>query len=140
MLLTFLAFELRFWLRSWMTWIFLAIIALMVGGALSTDKIIVGSALENTYRNAPYVILQFYAILGILTLLMTTAFVNSAASRDFTYNTHQMLFTTPLRKADYLLGRFLGSTIIAVVPMLGITLAALVLRYMPWIDAERWGP
>ena len=116
-------FEIRFWLRSWMVWIFLFIIALLIFGAVSSDQIQVGGALSNTYRNAPFVIQNFYSLIGLLTLLMSTAFVNSSAIRDFKYNTYQIVFTTPLRKIDFLLGRFIGATLISVIPMLGVSLA-----------------
>jgi ABC-2 type transport system permease protein len=140
MLTHFISFEIRYWLRSWMLWIFLLIIALMIFGATSTDQITVGVALENTYRNAPFVIENYYAIMSLLGLLMTVAFVNSAASRDFAFNTYQLLFATPLKKFDYLTGRFLGSALIAVIPMLGVSVGVLVGKWMPWVDAERWGP
>src|ERR1700678_3688267 len=123
-----------------MLWIFLAIISLMIFGAVSSDNITVGGALENTYRNAPWVIENYYTIMCLLGILMTTAFVNAAASREFEYNTHQLLFTPPLRKFDYLGGRYLGSAIVSVIPLFGVSIGILVARYMPWIDAERWGP
>jgi ABC-2 type transport system permease protein len=140
MLIHFLSFEMRYWLRSWMLWIFLAIIALMIFGATATDQIQVGGALENTYRNAPFVIENYYAIMSLFQLVLAVAFVNSAASRDFAFNTHQLLFATPLKKLDYLAGRFLGSALIAVIPMFGISIGVLVGKWMPWVDPERWGP
>src|ERR1700691_3572805 len=140
MLRHFLWFEIRYWLRSWMLWIFFAIIALMIFGAASTDQIQVGGALENTYRNAPFVIENYYSIIALLTLLMGTAFVNSAASRDFAFNTYQIVFTTPMHKSDYLIGRYLGSALISVIPLLGVSVGILAAKYMPWVDAERWGP
>jgi ABC-type transport system involved in multi-copper enzyme maturation permease subunit len=136
----FLRFELRYWLRSMMVWVFFFIIGAMFFGAASSDQIIVGSALQNTYRNAPFVVEQFYAMACILTLLMATAFANSAAARDFQYNTSQIIFSTPLRKLPYLLGHFAGAALISVIPMLGVSAAVLLARYMPWVDAERWGP
>ncbi|MBL8219094.1 MAG: ABC-2 transporter permease [Bryobacterales bacterium] len=136
----FLRFELRYWMRGMMVWVFLFILGAMFFGAASTDKVQVGRALENTFRNAPYVIQTFHAMASILVMVMVTAFVNSAASRDFQYNTHQIVFSTPIRKRDYLLGRFLGSAIVAMIPLLGVSLAILLAKYMPWVDAERWGP
>jgi ABC-2 type transport system permease protein len=132
-------FEIRFWLRSWMVWIFLFIIGLLVFGAVSSDQVQLGGALSNTDRNAPFVIQNFYSLIALLTLLMSTAFVNSAAIRDFSYNTYQIIFTTPLRKFDFLLGRFIGATLISVIPMLGVSLGILLAKYMPWVDAGRWG-
>jgi ABC-2 type transport system permease protein len=46
----FFTFEVRFWLRSWMLWVFFLIVALMFFGAASSDQITVGSSLKNTYR------------------------------------------------------------------------------------------
>ena len=138
MLLQIAWFEIRYWLRSWMLWIFTLIIALLIFGAASSDQVQVGSALSNTFRNAPYVVQNFYAGIGILTLLMVTAFVNSAATRDFSHNTYQIVFSTPLRRRDFLLGRFFGATVIAVIPMLGVSLGVLLAKYMPWVDPERW--
>src|SRR5689334_12334882 len=121
----FLNFELRYWFRGWMMWIFLLVVALMIFGAVSSDQIIVGGALQNTHRNAPFVIENYYAIMCLLTLLMTTAFVNSAAARDFASNTDQIVFSTPVRKFDFVFGRYLGSAIIAVIPIVGVSLGVL---------------
>jgi len=82
---------------------------------------------------------NLYAVCSILTLLMTTAFVNSAASREFACNMNQIVFATPLKKFDYLAGRFLGSAVVAVIPLLGVSAGILAGKYMPWVDAERWG-
>jgi len=126
-------FEIRYWLRSWMLWIFTLLIALMIFGAVSSDQVQVGGALSNTLRNAPFVILNFYALIGILTLLMATAFVNSAASRDFSHNTYQIVFSTPISRADFLFGRFLGATLVSIIPMLGVSLGILLAKYTPWV-------
>jgi ABC-2 type transport system permease protein len=131
-------FEIRYWLRSWMLWIFTLIIAAMIFGATSSDHIQIGGALSNTFRNAPYVIENYYAISGLLTLLMVTAFVNSAAARDFSLNTYQIIFTTPLRRRDFLLGRFFGATLVSAIPMLGVSIGILLAKHMPWVEPERW--
>ena len=135
---TFFKFELRFWLKGWMVYIFLAVITTLICLATVSDSVQVGSAVENTDRNAPFVIQQFYAILAILTCMMTTAFVNSAASRDFAFNTHQLLFTKPINKFAFLMGRFWGSVLAAVIPMLGISLGIIMAKI--WADPDYMGP
>lgn len=135
---TFFGFELRYWLKGVMVYVFLFIISLLVLGAMSSDNVVIGGALENTFRNAPYVIQNFYAMMAILTCLMTTAFVNDAASRDFAHQTSQLIFTKPLNKTAFLMGRFWGSAFIALIPMLGISLGAIISPAMPWNDAERF--
>jgi ABC-2 type transport system permease protein len=131
-------FEIRFWLRSWMLWIFLFVVGLLIFGAVSSDEMMAEANLSNTYRNAPFAIAFYYAGMGVFTLLMTTVFVNFASLRDFSYNTHQMMFSTPMRRRDLLLGRFFGATLISVIPMLGVSLGILLAKYLPWADAERW--
>ena len=121
MLLQILRFETRYWFRGFMVWVFFIIIATMFMAATSSDKVTIGGALENTNRNAPFVIQNYYAIACFFTLLMTTAFVNSAAARDFAQNTWQMVFSTPLKRSDFLLGRFFGATIVSVIPILGVS-------------------
>ena len=138
MLRHILAFEIRYWLRSWMLWIFLLIIAASVFGAASTDKIVFGEALSNTFRNSTYNIQNFYSFIGLITMIMAAAFVNSAAARDFTFNTYQIVFSTPMKRVDFLLGRFLGATIVSMIPMLGVSLGILLAKYMPWVEPERW--
>lgn len=140
MFLQFFRFELRYWLRSMMVYVFMVIIGLMIFGAVSSDNVQVGQGLENTYRNAPFVIQNFYAAMSLLSCLMTTAFVNGAATRDFACNTQQILFTKPLSKWGYLQGRFWGATLVSMVPMLGVSLGVIIGKWMPWNDPERWGP
>ena len=140
MLLQIIRFETRYWIRGFMVWVFFIIIATLFLAATSSDRVSVAGALENTNRNAPFVIQNYYGAASILGLLMTTAFVNAAAARDFAYNTWQMLFSTPLKRSDFLLGRFFGAIIVSVIPMLGVSVGILLARYMPWADTDRFGP
>ncbi len=135
----FFRFELRYWFRGWMVYIFLAIMTLLFFAAASSDQIVVGQALGNTYRNAPYVIQMYYAMSGILCGLMVTAFVDSAASRDFTSKSSDLVFSKPISKSAYIFGRFFASAIAALVPTLGASLGILLAKFGPWIEASRWG-
>jgi hypothetical protein len=59
------AFEVRYWLRGMMVWIFLLVIGALVFAAASSDKVTIGASVENTFRNAPFVIQTFYSILSL---------------------------------------------------------------------------
>jgi ABC-2 type transport system permease protein len=131
-------FEIRFWLRSWMLWAFLIVIGVLFFGLISSDDVMADLNLSNIYRNAPFAIASYYAFTGVFALLMTAIFVNSAALRDFSYNTYQIIFSTPLRRRDLLLGRFLGATLVSVIPMLGVSLGVLLAQYTAGVDRERW--
>jgi ABC-2 type transport system permease protein len=139
-MLHFFFFEIRYWLKSVMLWVFTGIVTLLVLLAMSTDQVTVGGAIGNTYRNAPFVVEQFYSIFWFITLLMVTAFVNSAAAREFACDMNQIMFSKPIRKMDFLVGRFLGSVVVSTIPMLGISIGAVLAPLMPWADADRFGP
>jgi ABC-2 type transport system permease protein len=133
-------FEVRFWLRSWMLWVFFLLIGIAIFFAVGTPYVQIGFALTNTHHNAPFIIATYYAIISLFMLLMEAAFVNSAALRDFRYNTNQIVFSTPIRRRDFLLGRFVGGTLVAGIPLLGVSAGILAAKYMPWVDSEQWGP
>ncbi len=127
-----------------MVYIFLFIIALLTFGATASDNISIGGGVGNILRNAPYVIINTYAILTLFTMSLTTAFMNGAALRDFNNNTHQIIFSKPISKAGYFFGHWLGGIISATLPMLGISLGILLgsvcAAAFGWQDADRFGP
>ncbi len=92
-----------------MFYAFMLILFLINMTPLATDSINVLSNLGRISRNAPYVIserLIFSTIMGIVFLIIIMA---SSVVRDYEHNVADLLFSTSIRKGDYLLGRFLGS-------------------------------
>ena len=139
----FLRYELRYWFRTPMIWIFMFIYALFAFGATASDNIIIGGNPANIYKNAPYQIVSFYATLSIIFLVLTTAFMNATANRDFETGMYQFVFSSPIKKRDYFFGKFLGAYLVSLVPMLGIVigmiLAPLIATTFDWTPAERYG-
>ncbi len=140
MILRIFLFEVRYWLAQPMVYIFFFLLALMCGAAVAVDNIQIGGSIGSVYRNAPEVIYNFSGFMSFLGLLMVTAFVNGTAIRDFENNTQQIAFSTPIKKHQYLIGKFLGSTFIALIPMLGINIGIIVGSWWPTIDPVRLGP
>lgn len=127
-----------------MVYVFLLVNVLLFTWASASDDLTIGGTFGNIYKNAPYVIQNQYAIWCVFALLMTTAFVQSAAIRDFTYKTNQIVFASPIRKFDYLAGRFFGSFLVALIPFLGISIGIIFGSWFGLItgatDADRYGP
>lgn len=144
MFTTFFKFEIKNWLRTPMLYIFLLIFTLLVFGATASDSVQIGGSVGNVHKNAPFVIIQFYTIMSILTMLLTTAFMNSAAIRDFENNTQQIVFSKPLNKAGYFFGHWAGGILAALIPLIGVSLGILIGSAcgvtFGWQDAERFGP
>lgn len=140
----FIQFEIKHWLKSPMLWIFLLITTMMVFGAVASENVSIGGGIGNVYKNAPFVIEQYYMMLSLLCLMMTTAFMNASAIRDFTSGMHQFVFSSPIQKRDYYFGKFIGAAIVSVIPFLGISIGALLGPILApifgWCPAERFGP
>ncbi len=135
----FIKYEWKYWLSSPMLWIFLIINTLLIFGAVSSDNIVVGGSVGSVHKNAPFVVQNYYGIMSLICLLMTTAFMNASASRDFQYNMYQFVFSSPIQKQDYYFGKFLGAASIALIPLLGVSLGSLLGPLMPWTNPDRYG-
>lgn len=108
-------------------------------GAVSSDNINIGGGVGSVHKNAPFVIQTYYGVMSLIGLLMTTAFMNASANRDFENNMYQFVFSSPIKKRDYYFGKFIGAATMAVVPLLGVSLGALIGPLMPWAEPERYG-
>ncbi|MGR4894617.1 M1 family aminopeptidase [Stenotrophomonas sp. LARHCG68] len=140
MTLNFLRFELREQLRSPLLWLLALFLALMAFAAASSDAVQIGGGIGNVHRNAPSVISSLMTAFTLLGLLVTTLFVSNALLRDFELGTAELVFSSPIKRRDYLLGR-LGAALLACLVMYVIVAAGLfIAQFMPWIDAARLGP
>jgi ABC-2 type transport system permease protein len=135
----FIKHEWKYWLSSPMVWIFLLINTLLVFGAVSSDNVNIGGGVGSVHKNAPYVIQTYYGVMSLICLLMTTAFMNASANRDFQYDMYQFVFSSPIKKRDYFFGKFIGAASIAIIPLLGVSLGSLIGPFMPWTEPERYG-
>ncbi|MXN92412.1 hypothetical protein GR160_14380 [Flavobacterium sp. Sd200] len=109
-----------------MLWIFLFIITLITFLNIAFDNGNFGGAMGSIKKNAPYILQEFYAQFSIIALLMTTAFMNATASRDFQHGMYQFVFSSPIKKRDYYFGKFIGAAIISLIPLLGVSLGFLI--------------
>ncbi|MCC5918483.1 MAG: hypothetical protein JJU02_14270 [Cryomorphaceae bacterium] len=136
----FIRYEWKYWIRTPMLWIFLLINSLLIFGATTSDQIIVGGAVGNVFKNAPTVIQNYYGVLSLIGLLMTTAFMNATANRDFGTGMYQFVFSSPIKKHEYFFGKFIGALTISMIPFLGVSIGVLIGSEMPWVNPDRFGP
>lgn len=139
MILRIIFFELRFWFRQPLLWVFL-VLAFAFACALAVfESGGVGSP-GMVHVNSPRHVFELYANLAFLWLPMVTAFVNATAIRDFAHRTSDIVFSTVVTRRQYLLGRFLGSTLVALIPTMGISAGLVAGSWIPYGDAIRFGP
>lgn len=140
---TFFTFELKSLLRAPLPWIFCFVIALLVFFATISDNIQIGGSYGNIWKNAPFVVQNFYAVMSIFSLLLVTAFMNISALRDFENNTSQIIFASPVQKSGYFFGHFAGAVLVAMIPLLGVSLGVFAGTFansiFHWMEPERFG-
>jgi hypothetical protein len=133
------AFEARYQLRSPLFVVGFALFFLLTFGAVTSDHIHIGSN-GNVNINSPYAILQTLVIMSLFAIFIVTAFVANVVIRDDETGFAPILWTTRIRKFDYLAGRFLGALLVALLVLSAVPFAILVGSFMPWLDAEKVGP
>lgn len=135
-----LLFELRYWLRRPITYIYFLILFLLAFGFVSTDIVQIGGIAGKVKVNSPFSVVFATFVLTFVGQIITTAIAGTAVLRDFQLKTHELFFTTPTSRAAYLGGRFAGATLIMIFCYTGILLGILIGSYMPWVDKETVGP
>lgn len=77
-------------------------------------------------------------------ILVSSAIMANPVYRDFEHRTEHFLFAYPITKGQYLLGRFIGSWMIAVAVFgsipLGVYLGSILGPAFGWIGGEQFGP
>ena len=142
MLLEIFKFELSSWFKKPALYIFVLVNFLLVFITLSSDTITIGEDLGNININAPYAIFFYVSFMTLLSILMTTTFMNKAALKDYQSNFQSILFTTPISKRSYLVGRFGSGLVLSLIAMLGVYLAFFAIQFMPHLSDKigetRW--
>lgn len=130
-------YELSHRVRSVSTWLYAAFLFLMAFwvihvGATGTNPI---------YVNAPQGLAEKAALFcGLFSLLVTAGLFSDAALRDRSAGMDALLFTTPLRPAEYLGGRFLAALATNAILLLAIPIGLAAASVMPYLPREAFGP
>ncbi|MGH8232948.1 MAG: ABC transporter permease, partial [Rhodanobacteraceae bacterium] len=132
--------DLRQQLRSPLFWLILLAFAAIAFGAASSDSIQIGGGVGNIHRNAPYVVITMLAAFSVIGMFLIPIFVAGAALRDFTCNTAELMFSTPVSRFDYLGGRFVAGWLVSVLILVGVAIGFWLGSLMPWLDPARLGP
>ncbi|MBN1205692.1 MAG: hypothetical protein JXB05_12305 [Myxococcaceae bacterium] len=125
MLTALLSFELRRRVKMISTWVYAVVLfaaglfmMLAAGGAFKNVSASSGS--DRVLANSPHMLHASIVGLGQLALLTVAAIFGQAAYQDFGHGTWMIIFTKNVKKAPYLLGRFLGAYVFSAGLMLAI--------------------
>ena len=102
-------FELIYRAKRWDTYLYFMA---LFGYALIAVDFLFGQDLDAVKINAPYLIALTMGVVSALFMMMVSMIMGVAPLRDFDHNMESLMFINPIKKRDYLIGRFLGSFLV----------------------------
>lgn len=130
-------YEFSYRLRSIPTWLYAGFLLLLAFWVVH-----VGATAGATIKaNAPQRVAEMTALFcGLFGTLVSAGLFSDAALRDRTVRMDALLFTTPLRPAEYLGGRFLAALAINAILVFAIPIGLFLGSIMPYLEREQFGP
>ncbi|MFN0202648.1 MAG: M1 family aminopeptidase [Bacteroidia bacterium] len=141
MLLNIIKFELQYRLKRPATILYFALLFLFCFLSITWEGIQFGGDVGQVKTNSPHSILAMSLLISMIVgLLMNSGIMGVPVLRDFEHKTESLMFTTPIRKFDYLFGRFIGSLLVALFVFSGVWLGFALACLSPWADADKMLP
>jgi hypothetical protein len=133
-------FEARQRLKLLSTWVyfagFLALTLLWMaaaGGYFKGASVAFGALTINSPRSLMFTV----SALGSLGVVVIAAMMGRSVQQDFEHDMQHFFFSAPIKKHEYMFGRFIGAYLTLAVIFTSIILGAWLGSLLPGIDAER---
>jgi len=136
---TFFWFELRLRFRSVSSYVFFLIPFLMMFFTVSVSDFGPISA-GKVMLNGPYALLMSFVQYTAFGVILIAAIFGPTMLRDFQQDTYALIFTKPIKKFDYLGGKWLASFVVTVFIFSGLVFGGMLGGFMPWADKTRIAP
>jgi len=125
-----LKFELKYRVKRPETYAFF--IFLLLFSIVGVDFVFQGVEIGLVKKNAPLVIAKTMGAITGIFMIMASMIMGVPIIRDFQYNVESLLFVNPIKKRDYIIGRFLGSFIIVLLIFSAVPFGMMIGEHMPW--------
>jgi len=129
MLTEIITFELKYRAKRVDTYLYFVVLFLF--SIVAVDFIFDGN-LGAIRKNAPVLIAKTMTITTALFIMMVSMIMGVAALRDFDHRMESLMFVNPIRKSDYVLGRFFGAFIMVLLIFSALPLGMMLGELMPW--------
>ena len=127
-------FELKYRKNRPATYIYFGLFFLMSFLAAGFNPNKITGVSEQVSENAPMIITILMVQISMIFTLITSAIMGVPVLRDVERGTESLIFTNPIRKTDYLMGRFAGSFFILIFISLSVPLGLMLGELVPWKD------
>ncbi|WP_051554590.1 ABC transporter permease/M1 family aminopeptidase [Maribacter antarcticus] len=123
-------FELKYRVKRADTYIFF--VFLLLFSIVSVDFVYQGMDFSLVKKNSPLIVAKTMGAVTGFCMIIASMIMGVSVLRDFEYNIESLLFSNPIKKRDYLLGRFLGSFTVLFFVFSGVFFGMILGEYMPW--------
>lgn len=127
-------FELQYRIKRPDTYVFFLFLFLF--SIVGVDFIFQGSEMGLMKKNSPQVIAKTMGAITGIFMILASMIMGVSVLRDFEYNIESLMFSSPINKKDYLLGRFLGSFTVLLFAFTGILFGMMLGEFMPWTNPD----
>ena len=127
-------FEIQYRIKRPDTYIFFLLLFLF--SIVGVDFIFQGPELGAMKKNSPIIIAKTMGAISGLFMILASMIMGVSVLRDFEYNIESLMFSTPISKKDYLLGRFLGAFTVLLFAYSGILFGMMLGELMPWHNPD----
>ncbi len=131
-------FEIKYRLKRPDTYIFFLFLFLF--SIIGVDFVFQGIDLGIIKKNSPLVIAKTMGAITGIFMILASMIMGVAVLRDFEYNIESLMYINPIKKRDYLLGRFLGSFTVLFVVFAGVPFGMILGEAMPWHQPDAFLP
>lgn len=133
-------FELKYRAKRPATYIYFVILFLLCFMAVTTDIVQIGGGSGQVMENSPVVIARMMLVMAAFFMMITSAIMGVSVLRDFEHKTESLMFVNPIKKRDYLLGRFAGSFVVLIFVFSGVLLGFIFGEFAPGRDVDKMLP
>ncbi len=138
MLWQIISFELRYRLKRPATYIYFLLAFLIGFLSIAWEDFASFGAGGQIKVNSSFVMYNLAGLLSIIPFIfVSSAIMGVPIVRDYEHRMESILYSTNLKKFDYLIGRFIGSFIILLLISSGGLFGPLLASFMPWVSADK---
>ena len=123
-------FEIQYRIKRPDTYVFFLFLFLF--SIVGVDFVFQGADFGVMNKNSPLVIAKTMGAITGIFMILASMIMGVSVLRDFEYEIESLIFSTTIKKKDYLLGRFLGSFTILLFVFSGVLFGMMLGEFMPW--------
>lgn len=141
---TIFSFEFKRWIKGWQFYLYAGIFFFLgfflMGSGLGFFDAVTVTTTSAKVSNTPLVISMLIEGANNLLYFLFPTIIGASIYRDYKYNMHQIFYSYPFTKTNYLLGKFLSAFSITFIISAFIGLGIFIATLMPMANSDLLGP